>query len=356
MSTVLILGIAINVIALPIVFRRVGFLYRLITSGQPAPDRVAGVTGRIGRAIKTQLVEVLGQRKLLKWSIPGAAHAFVMWAFIILGTVYVEAYGSLFTFPEGWAIPIVGHWEILGFAQDFIAVMCLLGIITFAAIRVKQSPARLGRRSRFKGSHTGGAWLVLFMIFNVLWTMFLFRGASAATGNLPYDSGAFVSIGIGNLLDGLSHDTLEVLEGAGLILHIGVMLVFLIDVVHSKHLHIFLAPLNVLFKRQPVGARRGQAAHEPGQAGHPRRHRRPRRGRRTRRRHDRGLQLEGHPRLHDLHRVRPLPVAVPGLEHREAALAEAADHGAARPRVRQGAALLAADGERRATLVEGATR
>ena len=252
MSTVLILGIAINVIALPIVFRRVGFLYRLITSGQPAPDRVAGVTGRIGRAIKTQLVEVLGQRKLLKWSIPGAAHAFVMWAFIILGTVYVEAYGSLFTFPEGWAIPIVGHWEILGFAQDFIAVMCLLGIITFAAIRVKQSPARLGRRSRFKGSHTGGAWLVLFMIFNVLWTMFLFRGASAATGNLPYDSGAFVSIGIGNLLDGLSHDTLEILEGAGLILHIGVMLVFLIDVVHSKHLHIFLAPLNVLFKRQPV--------------------------------------------------------------------------------------------------------
>ena len=181
-------------IALPIVVRRVGFLYRLITSGQPAPDRIVGVTGRIGRAIKTQLVEVLGQRKLLKWSIPGAAHAFVMWAFIILGTVYVEAYGSLFTFPEGWAIPIFGHWEILGFAQDFIAVMCLLGIITFAAIRVKQSPARLGRRSRFKGSHTGGAWLVLFMIFNVLWTMFLFRGASAATGNLPYDSGAFVSI------------------------------------------------------------------------------------------------------------------------------------------------------------------
>ena len=136
MSTVLILGIAINVIALPIVARRVGFLYRLITSGQPAPDRVVGVTGRIGRAIKTQLVEVLGQRKLLKWSIPGAAHAFVMWAFIILGTVYVEAYGSLFTFPEGWAIPIVGHWEILGFAQDFIAVLCLIGIITFAIIRV----------------------------------------------------------------------------------------------------------------------------------------------------------------------------------------------------------------------------
>ena len=29
------------------------------------------------------------------------------------------------------------------------------------------------------------------------------------------------------------------------------MLVFLVDVVHSKHLHIFVAPLNVLFSRRP---------------------------------------------------------------------------------------------------------
>ena len=37
------------------------------------------------------------------------------------------------------------------------------------------------------------------MIFNVIWTMFLFRGAARRTGNLPYDSGAFVSVGLGNL-------------------------------------------------------------------------------------------------------------------------------------------------------------
>ena len=42
------------------------------------------------------------------------------------------------------------------------------------------------------------------------------------------------------------------LEGIGLLLHIGVMLVFLIFVLNSKHLHIFLAPLNVLFGREPV--------------------------------------------------------------------------------------------------------
>jgi Fe-S oxidoreductase len=50
----------------------------------------------------------------------------------------------------------------------------------------------------------------------------------------------------------MSHGSLEFLEGLGLLLHIGVMLVFLIFVLNSKHLHIFVAPLNVLFGRRPV--------------------------------------------------------------------------------------------------------
>ena len=231
----------------------------MISSGQPAPDRIEGVTSRLGAAIKRQVVEVFGQRKLLKWSVPGAAHFFVFWAFLILATVYLEAYGSLlkilFTGGEGpmdWAIPVVGHWPVLGFAQDFIAMMAFFGIATFVWIRVRNAPKDLGRRSRFFGSHLSGAWITLFMIFNVIWTMFLFRGASAALGNLPYKDGAFISIGLGKVLDGMSEGALEVLEGIGLLLHIGVMLVFLIFVLNSKHLHIFVAPLNVLFGRQPV--------------------------------------------------------------------------------------------------------
>ena len=250
MDLVLILGLGMTAVTLVFAGRRVLFLGRLITHGQPAPDRLENVTKRLGSSLKTQVVEVFAQKKLLKWSVPGAAHFFVFWAFLILSTVYLEAYGALFN-PE-FHIPIVGTWPILGFAQDFIAVMALVGLVVFANIRLKNSPAKLGRKSRFSGSHLGGAWLVLLMIFNVIWTMFLFRGAASAAGNLPYDSGAFVSIGIGNLLDGISHDALETLEHIGLLLHIGVMLVFLILVLNSKHLHIFLAPLNVLFGRRPV--------------------------------------------------------------------------------------------------------
>ena len=42
------------------------------------------------------------------------------------------------------------------------------------------------------------------------------------------------------------------IEHVGLLLHLGVMLVFLIIVLNSKHLHIFVAPLNVMFGRRPI--------------------------------------------------------------------------------------------------------
>ena len=74
---------------------------------------------------------------------------------------------------------------MLGFLQDFIAMMAFFGILTFVVIRLRNAPKDLGRRSRFFGSHLRGAWITLFMIFNVIWTMFLFRGASSAWATCP---------------------------------------------------------------------------------------------------------------------------------------------------------------------------
>ncbi|MGQ0624133.1 MAG: (Fe-S)-binding protein [Sporichthyaceae bacterium] len=248
-----IVGILGTLAVLPIAGRRGLWLYKLAMSGQPAPDRLANVSRpKIGAALKRQVIEVFAQRKLLKWSIPGAAHAMVFYAFVVLGTVYVEAYGAMF--DHDFHIPLIGKWEALGFIQDLIAVLCLIGIATFAAIRYQQAPAKLGRKSRFKGSHTGGAWVILFMIFNVLWTLFFFRAVASAAGNLPYDDGAFVSIGIGEAFDGIDDEhTLEWIETVALWAHVGVMLAFLVIVVYSKHMHIFIAPLNITFARKPDG-------------------------------------------------------------------------------------------------------
>jgi Fe-S oxidoreductase len=244
----LVIGLLMTAVVMVFAAKRVLWLTNLIRSGQPTLDEDAR-KDNIPTRFLTQMKEVFGQTRLLRWSIPGIAHFFTMWGFFILASVYLEAYGVLFN-PR-FAIPFVGHWDALGFLQDFFALAVLLGITTFAIIRLRSEPKEYGRESRFYGSHTGGAWLILFMIFNVIWTYALFRGAAVATGNLPYGWGAFFSHGIGALLEPLGHSVNEIIETVALMLHIGVMLVFLLIVLHSKHLHIGLAPINVTFKRLP---------------------------------------------------------------------------------------------------------
>ena len=246
----LVVGLLATAIVLVFAARRVQFLTKLIRSGQPVGDE-AGRKDDIPDRIKAQFTEVFGQKRLLKWSIPGIAHFFTMWGFFILATVYLEAYGVLFN-PE-FHIPIVGRWDGLGFLQDFFAVAVLLGIIVFSIIRLRSEPKEHGRSSRFYGSHTGGAWLILFMIFLVIATYAFFRGASVnALGDaFPYGRGAFFSHGMAALLAPLGTTANVWIETIALMGHIGVMLAFLLIVLHSKHLHIGLAPINVTFKRLP---------------------------------------------------------------------------------------------------------
>ncbi|HEY2085231.1 MAG TPA: (Fe-S)-binding protein [Mycobacterium sp.] len=243
----LVVGLGMTAIIALLAVRRVLWLAKLTLSGQP----VSGRTDDVGTRVWTQISEVFGQRRLLKWSIPGLAHFFTMWGFFILGTVYVEAYGTLF--QNNFHIPIVGRWDALGFLQDFIALSVVAGIATFSIIRLRSEPKEYGRSSRFYGSHTGGAWLILFMIFMVIVSFAIFRGASANTGTLPYGDGAFFSHAMGALMHPLGASANEWIETFALLAHIAVALIFLLIVLHSKHLHIFLAPINVTFKRLPDG-------------------------------------------------------------------------------------------------------
>jgi Fe-S oxidoreductase len=243
----LVVGLSMTAIIALFALRRVLWLVKLMLTGQP----VSGRTDEIGTRVWTQIAEVFGQRRLLKWSIPGVAHFLTMWGFIILLTVYIEAYGLLF--QPNFHIPIIGRWDALGFLQDFIALGVLVGISTFAIIRLRSEPKDYGRSSRFYGSHTGGAWLILFMIFLVIFSYSFVRGAAVNNGNFPYGRGAFFSQGMGALMHPLGPTANEWIETIALLAHIAVALIFLVIVLHSKHLHIFLAPINVTFKRLPDG-------------------------------------------------------------------------------------------------------
>ena len=87
-------GLVLTAVALAIAGRRLWWLKRLAFTGQPAPERVAAVREHPGRDAEVQATEVIGQRKLLKWSVPGAAHAATFWGFIVLLLTIIEAYGD----------------------------------------------------------------------------------------------------------------------------------------------------------------------------------------------------------------------------------------------------------------------
>ena len=128
-------GLVLTVVALAIAGRRLWWLKRLALTGQPAPERVAAVREHPGRDAAAETTEVVGQRKLLKWTVPGVAHALTFWGFTFLLLTIIESYGDLFC--RTFAIPGIGHWAAIGFLEDLFAVAVLAGIITFTVIRLR---------------------------------------------------------------------------------------------------------------------------------------------------------------------------------------------------------------------------
>jgi len=254
-----IVGGLLVIAVLAVAGRRAWTLFKLITSGQPTVDRPESRPA----ALETQATEVLGQKKLLKWTVPGTAHVFAMWGFIVLILTIIETVGAVFISQE-FAIPVIGRWPVIGFIEDVFIVLVLVGLAIFAVIRLRTQPAKQGRYSRFFGSHTGAAWLVLFMIFNVIWTLWVSRAAQFNVSEYTLEEGeyiqafpfhasggAFATEWLAGFLYPLGLAANEWIETFFLLLNLAIVFGFLVLVLYSKHLHIFLAPINVGAKRQP---------------------------------------------------------------------------------------------------------
>ncbi len=268
MAARIIIGLLITAICGVVAGRRFYWLSRLVRSGQDAPRRWNG----FAPAAEAEVVEVAGQRKLLRWSVPGTAHFFTMWGFTVLLLTIIEAYGALFN--RDFHIPLIGTSAIVAFIEDFFSVAVLVSLAVFTVIRVRQAPARKDRSSRFYGSHLGAAWFTLAMIALVIITLLIYRAAQINTGHFPFShpftgwvgvsgpipghgplplasSWAFASKALASWLHPLGYGVNSVLEATFLLANIAVIMGFLVFVSYSKHLHIFFAPVNVAFSRRP---------------------------------------------------------------------------------------------------------
>ncbi len=243
----MVVGVLLTVVALAVAGRRVYFLYRMISAGHAAPGRLEDLPGRL----LGQVTEVFGQQRLLKWNVPGLAHFVVFWGFLVLGFTVLEAFGALF--DADFHVPLIGKSPVLGFLEDLFGVLVLLGIATFAVLRLRNDPRTHARDSRFYGSHTTAAWGVLGLIFLVVFTLFGIRAAQLNTGVSPWQDtpGAiFFSNLLAKLIAPLGPTANRLIEDVMVLGQVAVILGFLVLVTYSKHLHIFTAPLNVLTKRE----------------------------------------------------------------------------------------------------------
>ena len=91
------------------------------------------------------------------------------------------------------------------------------------------------------------------MIAGVIITLLIYRGAQVNTNptQFPYDNWAFASHAVASWLHPLGSGVNAVLATVFLILNIAIISGFIVFIAYSKHLHIFIAPINVAFSRRP---------------------------------------------------------------------------------------------------------
>ena len=221
--------------------RRALLLTSLVRMGKPV-DRFDDLP----RRVRNEAVVVIGQKKLLQRLVPGLAHAFVFWGFIVLFPTILLA--LIAAVDRGATLPWLGHQGWFALLVDLFVVLVLAGVATAVWIRKVQRP------ERFRGSHLGEADLILGLIALIVTTLLLWHASLVAVGLAewpaawsPVSNGIAQAFGTGTWA--------EVRERILVWSHVLLVLGFLAYLPHSKHLHIATAAINVFFGRTRAGGR-----------------------------------------------------------------------------------------------------
>jgi Fe-S oxidoreductase len=225
-----------------LVVRAVMRMLAVVRLGQPDPERF----DRKGARLRTMLTETLGHTRMLRWTVVGAAHWFVMVGFGALVFTLIEAYGE--TISPSFEIPVLGHWAVYGLLTEAIAALTGVGIATLITIRLVNLPRRRSR-SRFAGSTFWQAYYVEYTIVAIVACIFLIRGFKAADGLLPYPTWAApISHGLGSILP-TSRAAITVVALTKIIVSLAWFVVIALNLTMGVAWHRFAAFFNIFFKR-----------------------------------------------------------------------------------------------------------
>ncbi|HZR38533.1 MAG TPA: 4Fe-4S dicluster domain-containing protein [Ktedonobacteraceae bacterium] len=232
--------VIIFVAALVLFGLRVGELVTLLAKARPE-DRTDHIDDRIGDFF----LMVLGQRGVLRDPIPGIAHFFTFWGFIIIQFGLLNLILGAFN----GSLPLLGDNPAFATVLDIFVVLVLLALVVFAIRRAIFHPKQLS-------SFLHGPWdgyIILGLIFLVILTLALVEGFEyAATAGAAWTPvGAFLGPWFSQSGTQIDIFAYRMFWWA----HIGVVLLFLVYLPRSKHLHLMATPFNVFFRSyKPRGA------------------------------------------------------------------------------------------------------
>jgi Fe-S oxidoreductase len=237
-----VIAALVTALAVALTVRAVRRMLAVIRLGQPDHSR----GGDKGRRTLTMLRETLGHTRMLRWTVVGAAHWFVMIAFITLTTLVLQAY---FEVVEPTAeLPIVGGWLPYGLLTEVIGVLGLLGIAVLVAIRLLNLPTRRPW-SRFAGSTMWQGYFVEWVIVAVLICGFLIRGFAVASDHFDYPVWATpVSHALGAVLPA-STAAISVVAVIKILVSMAWLITISLNVTMGVAWHRFTAFFNIFYKR-----------------------------------------------------------------------------------------------------------
>lgn len=210
-----------------------------------------------GKRLRGLGVFVAGQYRLFRVPIPGIAHFFIFWGFLVLCLTILQAIleGLLAFATPRFVIPWIGSFGPLALSQDLLAVLVAAAVIHGLYLRLIVDP------DRYQGSHKSQGVVVLAYIMIIMISLLVMNGINI---NHELETAAAwrpVSRFIGGLFASLPDSSQFVIGEAAYWIHLGVVLLFLTELPEGKHFHVVTSIPSVLLRDlDPVGRLPGEGS------------------------------------------------------------------------------------------------
>ena len=222
--------------------------YRLLwvnlRRGQPS-----GIFNRWGERIKALVVYVAAQKRLFRFLIPGTAHFFIFWGFLILFPTILQAVVEGLTAFTGevYSVPLA-HFGPVMLLKDLLALFVIAAVIYDLYVRIVVDP------ERYKGSHRREGIRVLIYIFTIMFSLLVMIGININLGIDELGAWQPISSLVGQLFSWMPVGAQEVTREFAYWAHLGAVLLLLIELPGGKHFHVVTSAAAVFLRNlQPRG-------------------------------------------------------------------------------------------------------